>query len=158
MDCERPILRKTEAELTTIDGRPVKVVQRVLTYAEVCEAKELSGFQPGHWDAIKLRAWLKARGKEGIGDLTADEIAELYSSECFAQGDDLNTAAGRRMFLLQVAYSMGMRQDKGMGEGWSLEDKVTVEALTETFTESDILVLIGNISKLKALEAQELKN
>lgn len=158
MECEKTPLRTIEGVYRSVDGIEVKVVQRILTYAEDCEGKELAGFRAGHWDGLKLRAWLLSNDKDSINDLSPEEVAKLYSSDCYIQGDDLNTPAGRRMFLLYVAYSLGWKKNRGMGEGWSLPLEPSPENIADTFPEAEMTGLIANITRLKDLEASEVKN
>lgn len=158
MECEKTILRTIEGTYRTVEGLEVKVVQRVLTYAEDSEGKELSGFRPGHWDAPKLRAWLLSRDKDSINELEPEEVAELHASDCYIRGDDISTGPGRRMFLLYAAYSLGWKKNRGMGEGWSLDLEPSPENIADTFPETEVMRLITNVTRLKELEASELKN
>jgi hypothetical protein len=159
LNCEQHVPRTIETKLVSISGKEVVVIQRQLTTAELWRAEEESGARPNRINKARLSEYMSHLGKSDMSELTPEERAEIYTGDIWIPGDDSTTPAGRKQLILQVAYSMGYLADvEGVKAGWSVEGKPSPEAILNLFSESQTMLLIANITKLRELDYTEEKN
>ena len=161
MNCTEntPVIITTD--LVDISGGKVTVTQRQLTTSELWRAEELSGAKPDRFNKFKLADFLARVGKTDMRELSEDERAELFSGDIWEAGDDSTTRPGRMQLLYQIAFSLGWKNEtagKLHGEGWTMEKEITPENIINSFSESQMLKLISNVTKLRQLDYAEEKN